>query len=61
MTTDSPFRDISAPPAQPATKRPRRPDRTAPYRPASREFPLLAAHGGLLTVDRLGTVPYQPA
>ncbi len=61
MTTDSPFRDISAPPTRPATKRPRRPDRTASYRPASDEFPLLAAHGGLLTVDRLGTVPYQPA
>jgi lipoyl(octanoyl) transferase len=26
----------------------------------SDEVPLLAAHGGLLTVDRLGTVPYRP-
>src|ERR687896_127878 len=30
------------------------------YRPASDEHPLLAAHGGALTVDRLGTVAYRP-
>jgi lipoyl(octanoyl) transferase len=32
-----------------------------PYRPASDEHPLLAAHGGVLTVDHLGTVDYRPA
>jgi lipoyl(octanoyl) transferase len=54
------FRDITIPPdAEPA--RPRRPDRDAPYRPASDEHPLLAAHGGVLTVERLGTVAYWPA
>ena len=61
MTTDTPFRDISTPPAQRPSTRPRRPDRNAPYRPATDEHPLLAAHGGILTVDHLGTVPYQPA
>ena len=61
MTTDSPFRDISAPPAEPRLERPHRPDRDAPYRPASDEHPLLAAHGGVLTVERLGTVAYRPA
>jgi lipoyl(octanoyl) transferase len=60
MTTDARFRDISAPPADARVARPRRPDRDAPYRPASDEHPLLAAHGGLLTVDHLGTVPYEP-
>lgn len=39
----------------------RRPGHDAPYRPASDAHPLLAAHGGLLTVDHLGTVPYHPA
>jgi lipoyl(octanoyl) transferase len=29
--------------------------------PASDEHPLLAAHGGVLTIDRLGTVAYTPA
>src|SRR3990170_3210386 len=58
--TDTPFRDISDPPATPADARPRRPDPNAPHRPASDEHPLLAAHGGLLTVDRLGTVAYRP-
>jgi len=58
--TDTPFRDISAPPGSPATPRPRRPDPNAPHRPATAEHPLLAAHGGVLTVDRLGTVAYQP-
>ena len=60
MTTDTPFRDISAPPDSGATPKPRRPDPSAPHRPASAEHPLLAAHGGVLTVDRLGTVPYRP-
>lgn len=61
MTTDTPFRDISSPPSEPDAARPRRPARDAPYRPASDGHPLLAAHGGVLTVDRLGTVPYRPA
>ena len=60
MTTDTPFRDISASPATPAEVRPRRPDPNAPHRPASDAHPLLAAHGGMLTVDRLGTVAYRP-
>ena len=60
MTTDTtPFRDISAAPSH-ASKRLRRPDHTAPHRPASDEHPLLAAHGGRLTVDHLGTVSYRP-
>ena len=59
MTTDTPFRDISEPtPATPAAQR--GPDRAAPYRPASDEHPLVLGHGGVLTVDRLGTVPYVP-
>lgn len=63
MTTGSPFRDVSAPPADPergTRPRPQRPPRHAPHRPASDEHPLLVGHGGLLTVDRLGTVPYEP-
>jgi lipoyl(octanoyl) transferase len=60
MTADSPFRDISAPPAEAPSGRLRRPDPEAPYRPASDRHPLLAAHGGVLTVERLGTVPYRP-
>ena len=62
MTTDTPFRDISSPPANGATDRrlPTRPRRDLPHRPASDEHPLLAAHGGRMTVDRLGTVPYRP-
>ena len=44
----------------PLTLGSRRPDPNAPHRPASDEHPLLAAHGGLLTVERLGTVPYRP-
>lgn len=60
MTAETPFRDISAPPTAPATTRPRRPDRDAPHRPASDDHPLLAAHGGRLTVQHLGTVAYQP-
>ncbi len=55
------MRDISVPPAVVARRAlPQRPSRDLPFRPASDEHPLLAAHGGLLTVDRLGTVPYQP-
>ena len=61
MTTESPFRDISVPPVAPRAERPRRPDRDAPHRPASDEHPLLAAHGGILTVEHLGTVAYRPA
>ena len=60
MTTDTPFRDISAPPGDVARPRLRRPGRDAPYRPASDEHPLLAAHGGELTVEHLGTVAYEP-
>lgn len=63
MTTGTPFRDISIPPDAAADEdrpRLRRPARHAPYRPASDEHPLLAAHGGLLTVERLGTVAYEP-
>ena len=59
MSSDTTFRDISVPAAL-DPGRPRRPDRDAPHRPASDDHPLLAAHGGLLTVDRLGTVPYRP-
>ena len=60
MTTDTPFRDIRTAPVG-APERPRRPDRNAPHRPATDEHPLLAAHGGQITVDHLGTVPYRPA
>ena len=57
------LKDITVPPSpapEPA-KRPRRPERDAPYRPAGDDHPLLAAHGGVLTVERLGTVAYRPA
>jgi lipoyl(octanoyl) transferase len=64
MTTDTRFRDISQPSAAPHARaeprRLRRPRREAPYRPASDEHPLLAAHGGVLSVERLGTVAYLP-
>ena len=62
MTTGTPFRDISAPPGEPDLERPRprRPAKGAPHRPASDAHPLLAGHGGLLTVERLGTVSYEP-
>ena len=59
MSAETPLRDISAPPAV-APARAQRPDPAAPFRPASDEHPLLAAHGGLLTVERLGTVAYRP-
>ena len=61
MSTDSPFRDISIPAADAAPTRPTRPDRNASHRPATDDHPLLAAHGGLLTVEHLGTVAYRPA
>jgi lipoyl(octanoyl) transferase len=55
------MRDISSPPTGPAEPRPpRRPRRDAPFTAASDERPLLLAHGGQLTVERLGTVPYEP-
>jgi lipoyl(octanoyl) transferase len=61
MTAGARFRDISRSPSAPqARPRPRRPRRELPYRPASDAHPLLAAHGGVLTVERLGTVPYRP-
>jgi lipoyl(octanoyl) transferase len=60
MTADTPFRDISAQPAERRSARLTRPRRDEPYRPVGDKDPLLAAHGGLLTVDRLGTVPYRP-
>ncbi len=53
------IRDISTPGPAAATT-PRRPDRNATYRPPSDAYPLLLGHGGVLTVDRLGTVPYVP-
>ena len=55
------MRDISSGPvADSAPTQPRRPRRDEPYEPASSARPLLLAHGGALTVDRLGTVPYEP-
>jgi lipoyl(octanoyl) transferase len=55
------MRDISAPPAAtPEARRLRRPVPEMALRPASDEHPLLAAHGGVLTVERLGTVAYEP-
>ena len=62
MASTERMRDISAPPVpQPSADVPKRPRRDLPFRPASDAHPLLAAHGGQLTVERLGTVPYQPA
>jgi lipoyl(octanoyl) transferase len=62
MTSTKPMRDISTPPSGGGadTSRLRRPRRDQPFTPASDAHPLLAAHGGTLTVDRLGTVAYQP-
>jgi lipoyl(octanoyl) transferase len=58
----STMRDISVPPSGPTSTRSlRRPRRDLPFSPASDATPLLAAHGGLLTVERLGTVSYRPA
>jgi lipoyl(octanoyl) transferase len=56
------MRDISRRPTSlPAPTTPRRPRRDEPFQPATDARPLLLAHGGVLTVERLGTVPYQPA
>jgi lipoyl(octanoyl) transferase len=55
----TPFRDISTAEPLSATTI-RRPRRELADRAASDAHPLLAAHGGVLTVDRLGTVPYEP-
>jgi len=61
MTATDAMRDISAGPGLEApTAELRRPRRDDPYVPASNDKPLLLAHGGTLTVDRLGTVPYEP-
>jgi lipoyl(octanoyl) transferase len=61
MTAEQAFRDISSAPALPSgAPRPRRPDPAAAHTPASDAHPLLAAHGGTLTVESLGTVPYEP-
>jgi lipoyl(octanoyl) transferase len=55
------MRDISVRPATPAAAGAlRRPRRDEPFQPATDARPLLLAHGGTLTVERLGTVPYQP-
>jgi lipoyl(octanoyl) transferase len=56
------MRDISRGPAAEAAEEQRlsRPRRDAPFEPASDAKPLLLAHGGRLTVQRLGTVAYQP-
>jgi len=55
------MRDISRPPGRNDLGSPaRRPRRDAPFIPASDQRPLLLAHGGRLTVDRLGTVAYLP-
>jgi lipoyl(octanoyl) transferase len=62
MTSTKPMRDISTPPSGGGadTSPLRRPRRDQPFKPANDAHPLLAAHGGTLTVDRLGTVAYQP-
>jgi lipoyl(octanoyl) transferase len=61
MTAEPAFRDISgAPHHEAGAARRRRPDRDATYRPASDTHPLLAAHGGVLSVESLGTVSYEP-
>ena len=54
------MRDISVPPTAPAETRLRRPRRDLPFTTASDARPLLAAHGGVLTIERLGSVPYRP-
>ena len=54
------MRDISRGPSAPEEPRLTRPRRDAPFEPASDARPLLLAHGGVLTVQRLGTVAYQP-
>jgi lipoyl(octanoyl) transferase len=58
----SAMRDISSAPRDTTPSRSRRPRRRdEALAPASDAHPLLAAHGGMLSVDRLGTVTYQPA
>jgi lipoyl(octanoyl) transferase len=54
------MRDITRAPGSTEAPLPARPRRDAPFERASDERPLLAAHGGVLSVDRLGTVAYQP-
>lgn len=55
------MRDISAGPAsEPAATRLRPPHRDERFAPPSDAKPLLLAHGGTLTVERLGTVAYEP-
>lgn len=60
MTATSPMRDISAWPVPEAEPRVRRRARELADHEASDHHPLLAAHGGVLTVERLGTVAYRP-
>jgi len=56
------MRDISRPPGgDDLGSALRRPRRETPFTPASDARPLLLAHGGVLTVERLGTVAYRPA
>lgn len=59
MSADTPMRDITVPPTAPQPRL-TRPDSNAPHRPPSDDHPLLAAHGGVLTVEHLGTVAYRP-
>ena len=54
------MRDISRGPAPADEPRLTRPRRDIPFEPASDAKPLLLGHGGVLTVERLGTVAYQP-
>ncbi len=54
------MRDISRGPAEADEPRLSRPRRDLPFEPASDAKPLLLGHGGVLTVERLGTVAYQP-
>jgi lipoyl(octanoyl) transferase len=55
------LRDITDVPPESAVGRSTPSRRDEAYRPATGAHPLLAAHGGELTVERLGTVPYEPA
>jgi lipoyl(octanoyl) transferase len=54
------MRDISRGPAPAEPPRLARPRREQPFEPANDARPLLLAHGGPLTVERLGTVAYAP-
>lgn len=60
MSADTPMRDITLPPDAPQPRL-ARPNPSTRHRPASDDHPLLAAHGGVLTVEHLGTVAYGPA